>query len=356
MCAWSSSDEFFERLFTQDLEEIEYVHHPSDEVLRVYLSGHLSRAWREPEALLSRLEEGAPRGWHHQEVSAHVFTCRSCRERAYVLQAEASPKHSIWARIDEVVQVLRERLAPVPRPALATMAVEFVLIVGLVGLLFLQPTPLFPKPAVPAAGTAASAAMERRSLPQAPALEMAGFPLPVAQALQTLTQDPNPESRLAAAQSLESYANLQLVEPLVHVWEKEKTPPVRQALFRVISFSFVRTRDQFSSAAQMYERIREQHAQEFQFSFNLGFDLGGLWQDLSVFRVEAQYPSALALCVSQPDLSLEQLSNLVSEFGGVLVIDRSLPMGSFRLRLPLTVGAEQTLSRLQSQAGIVCQR
>ena len=209
----SSRDEFFQKLFTQDLEEIKHVHHPEEEVLRVYLRGYLSREWRDPDSLLSKLKGGDLSEWRHQEVSAHLLTCESCRQRAHTLQAETSRSGTFWVAVSEWTSTLRQRLNPVPRPALATIAVEFAVIVGLVGVLFLQPAPLFTKSA--ALGGITSAVAERRSPSPAsttsennPTLEMAGvFPLPVTQAMQTLSQDPNPDSRVAAVQSLKSYAD-----------------------------------------------------------------------------------------------------------------------------------------------------
>lgn len=351
MREWSSQEEFFRKLFVADLEEIEYVHHPSDEVLRAYLSGYLSRQWRDPESLLSRMKGGSPGEWRHQEASAHLLTCGPCRERAHVLQAEMSEQHSLWKRLDQWLTLLRERLAPVPRPALATMAVEFVVIVGLVGLLFFQPTPLFTRSTTLGGAVTTASAIPERSL------EMAGvLPLLAAQAMQTLKQDPNPQTRLAAAQSLEPYAGLQLVEPLVQVLDSEQYQPVRQVLVRVISSSFVRTKDQFTTASQMYERIRVRYAQDFQILFQLGFDLEGLGQEVLALHVGVQYPSYEVLCASRSDMTLGQLSSLAAQFGGVLVIDRSLSTGSFRLRLPVTLGAVRTLDQMKSQLGIVCGR
>lgn len=361
----SSRDEFFQKIFACDLEEIEYVHHPSDEVLQVYLRGYLSREWRDPDSLLSKLKSGDLGAWRHQEVSAHLLTCGSCRQRAHALQGEISHSSAFWTAMSEWMSTLWGRLSPIPRPALATIAVEFAIIVGLVGVLFLQPAPLFTKSA--ALGGLTSAVAERRSLPQAPTtsennptLEMAGvFPLPVTQAMQTLSQDPNPDSRLAAVRSLKSYTDYRLVEPLSQVFEREQHPEVRQAIAQTLTIIWTNSENQFSTMARTLERIREQHHQEFQevegFQLNISIDLGGIWQSLRSLRTEARYPYEM-LCSSQPELTLGQLTGLASELDGVLVIDRSLSRGDFRLRLPLTLGAVRTIDQLESQLGVVCRK
>ncbi len=360
----SSRDEFFEKLFARDVSELEYVHHPSEEVLRVYLRGYLSREWRDPDSLLSKLQGEAVEEWRHQEVSAHVLTCGRCRQRAHELQTEMSPQGTFWPALQGWLAALPERLAPVPRPALATMAVEFAIIVGLIGVLFFQPAPLFTKSA--ALGGVTSTVTDRHALPPTnapatpqdpPTLEAAGFlPLPVTQAMQTLNQDPNPESRLAAVQSLKPYADIRLVEPLSQVLDREQHPQVRQAIVQTITFIWGKSEDQFTSVAQMMQRLRERHRIDFDaFQISIDIDLDQLRQDLNALRTRVQYPYE-TLCTSRPELTLGQLSGLASEFDGVLVIDRSLATGSFRLRLPLTLGAVRTIDQLESQLGIICRK
>jgi hypothetical protein len=352
---WRKQDQFFQRLFSQDPMDLEHAHHPSDEVLRAYLRGYASRRWRDPESLLSKLTGKHLDEWRHPEISAHVLTCGACRQRTRVLQREEVSQRTVWTAVDEWVTDVRRRWRPVPRPAWTTMAVQFVLIVALAGMLFLQPAPFFPRPArESAASTVTRGQSPPQAAPPGPTLEMASFlPLPVTQAMQTLDQDPNPERRMAAAQSLRSYADVRLVEPLTQVFEREGHPQVRRVIAETLTIIWDLSEDQFTSSARTLERIRERHVQEFGFSVSFGFNLED--QGLQALRIEFQYPYE-TLCASRPDLTLEQLSEVLSEFEGVLVVDRSISAGGFRLRLPRTLGAMRTLDQLESQLGIVCRK
>ncbi len=73
--------QFFKELFPE-LKPIEYVNHPSDEVLQDYLAGRLSNQWRlDDPQMVERLMQGELNDWQRTEVSAHLLTCEPCSQK-----------------------------------------------------------------------------------------------------------------------------------------------------------------------------------------------------------------------------------------------------------------------------------
>jgi len=331
----------FEELFSRDVEMPHHAHHPPKEVLRCYLSGRLSRSWRGPERLLSD-----PQGeWRHQEVSAHLISCRRCREEFHTLKAS---KFKLWRQhIWSAGRALRGRLAQVPRPALATIAVQSLIIAALTALLFVQPAPLFPQPEeVPPAAAVAGASEEA-----APAeVGEAALPEPLAQAIQTLTEDPNPQVRLSAAKRLRQWSDPRLVELLTQVYERERHPEVRDVLAQTLSSIWTHTEGQYINVARSLRRLLEREHQG-PLSLRMDIDLGRILSELDELRLELKFPRTL-ICTGRPDLTLEELSMLASQLDGRILIDHSLGRGSFRIRL---MGQEHMPSALISKLKLSCQ-
>jgi len=74
-------EEFFKELFNP-LKPIEYLSHPADEILRAYLAGRLSNAWRlDNPQMVEQLMQGKLDDWQRAEVSAHVLTCLPCAKK-----------------------------------------------------------------------------------------------------------------------------------------------------------------------------------------------------------------------------------------------------------------------------------
>ncbi len=337
---WGSSmDSFFGQLFAQDLESIDPVHHPTDEVLRAYLKGQLGKDWHYPEELWQGFSSHELRTWPHREASAHLLICERCRDRVRLLQLEEEGRRTLWTSLRAWLADLQEQLRPIPRPALVTLAVQSFVIVGLMGLLFFQPTPL--------PGTSSQGAGTPKN--------MAGvLPSFASQAIETIKQDPNPKNRLQALQLLQQYQDPRLVEPLTEVLDKEPHPQVRQAIAQTLFSILITTESQYFTLRQTIQRTREKHSQEFGFFFQVGIgDLRQFLRGLSELQTEMPYPVEI-FCQGRPDLQLGQLIQLASELDGVLVIDRFVSTGSFRLRLPPTLGGVQTIQQLESRLGIVC--
>lgn len=335
-------DEFFEELFGHELKALDYAHHPDDEVLKAYLRGRLKRAWRPPESLMAQLGE-----WHHREVSAHLLTCPSCRRRIEVLAGERSSRR---ARLAEVRTLFQERIAAVPRAALATIAVQSLVILGLFGLLLLQPGYPLSKRApeeiaeAPVAPQEAEGPVAAESLPQ-PALE----------AIETLNSSPDPQVRLAAAQQLQQWARPQLAEPLTQVYERESHPKVKEALAQALSSIWAHTEGQTLTVAQTLKRIRDKSRQDFDFlRSRFGLDIEKVLDELNELHSGLWYPR-IFYCFAQGDLTLNQLSELASRINSRLLIDRSFSPGSFQLRLPPGGEATLIIDQLRSQLGISCQ-
>jgi len=338
-------DEFFEELFGYELEALEYAHHPDDEVLSAYLRGRLRKAWQPPESPMARSGE-----WRHREVSVHLLTCPSCRRRMEALK-EARERLSRWAWAAKVRTLFQERVAAVPRAALATIAVESLIILGLFGLLLLQAgVPLLKR--APADITTAPTASQESEEPVA----AESLPQPALQAIETLNSSPDPQVRLAAAEQLQQWASPQLVEPLTQVYERESHPKVKEALAQTLSSIWAHTEGQTLTVARALQRFREKSRQDFDFlRSRFGLDIEKVLDELNELHSGLWYPRTFH-CFAQGDLTLNQLSELTSQINGRLLIDRSFSPGSFQLRLPPSSEMTRIIDRLRSQLGISCQR
>jgi hypothetical protein len=79
---------FFRELF-QKPAEMEYSYHPSERVLRAYLSGALGDEWHFDQEFLPKLRRADLDGdWGLSEVSIHLLTCDHCSARVAQLRAE----------------------------------------------------------------------------------------------------------------------------------------------------------------------------------------------------------------------------------------------------------------------------
>ncbi|MFN4219129.1 MAG: anti-sigma factor family protein [Candidatus Bipolaricaulia bacterium] len=115
------------------LEEIAYSSHPSEGVLREYSGGRLTRSGSFD---IVGLQSGSMARWHRAEITAHLLTCRRCAQLVAELRREPSRLHVFIQRLSP----LRE---PVPAFARAVMLAQFVIILGLVGVIYFKPAPFF---------------------------------------------------------------------------------------------------------------------------------------------------------------------------------------------------------------------
>ncbi|MDW8031540.1 MAG: hypothetical protein RMJ29_06985 [Candidatus Bipolaricaulota bacterium] len=142
-------------ILASSLEPIPYSSHPSNAVLRDYIRGRLGRAG---SFELAGLQAGSLAHWHRAEVTAHLLTCQRCAHLVAELRQELAPQKTIIRR-------LLPRIEPVPAFARAVIFAQFVLILGLIGVIYFKPAPFF-SPLSPTAAIIPSSGMNKSS--QAP--------------------------------------------------------------------------------------------------------------------------------------------------------------------------------------------
>lgn len=392
----SSADEFFSRIFSHSpelssrdvAERLGGGGHPPEGVLRAYAAGRLVPDWPDPEQLL-REQEGA---WGYRKVSVHVLRCGRCRVRLRTLgtaQARVPVPRSERGAFRGLRRWLQEAAQPVPRPALATIALQSLIIVGLVGLLLWQPEPLFRatpggntptlRPLPPAdseAGSDTDFGLEPAS-PASPAVSRVGetsegtseepwadlplseeafYPPEIRRAIETVRTVPDPNVRLSALKLLQRYPDPLLVEHLSRLYEREEHPQVREEMARTIALIISRTDRGLSQVVQILPKMR-QHTPQIPWLQKIEKDLAELQRRLSEsfqITVEIRYPQTLR-CTARTDLTLRQLMMIVSDLDGTIVLDRSLTTRRFRMQLPLpTAERAEALQRLEG-LGIVCE-
>ncbi len=152
------------------IEQFIYEEHPSDETLRRYISGELGHGG---QFSITALERG--RLSTRAEVTAHLLTCARCAQLVARGRTESRTrpktfKESLnWG-------AMRRQWQHLPRPARALMTAQFALILGLTGLLYFKPAPLFTYPpslenpvattVLPPAKTSQKTSSPERSVPQ----------------------------------------------------------------------------------------------------------------------------------------------------------------------------------------------
>lgn len=328
-------DVLFEELFSRDPESIHHETHPSEGLLRAYLKGG-SRAG---------LGFGGSHRWPRQEMTAHLLTCARCRARFEALRETVPQTLPLQTALHRIATSLGERLRPVPRPAIATIAAQFVVIVGLAGLLFYGSLP----PAAQPAGTEsrASATVESE------AGTADALPESASQAIQVLAEDPDPQVRLAAAEQLSRWADPGLVQPLTDLYEREPHPRVRQAIEQALSSIWSNMGTRYPTAIQAVQELRQRHGTQLELFERITQQMDRLFAGFSSFSADAGYPGRL-VCTASSDLTLAQLRRLSVELGGMMIVDRSSASGSFQMRLPFSANVGSTLRRLESEMGLRC--
>lgn len=149
-------DGILKDLFSSDLEPISHRNHPGDDVLIDYLKGRLNKGWSEAESLLQQIRsENAGDVWQRNEVTAHLLTCVRCQNQIAILRetTEEAGKETNTSLMERLWAGFESLLSPIPRPAVATMAIQSVIIVGLGALLLSQPAFLENNTALISSGT-----------------------------------------------------------------------------------------------------------------------------------------------------------------------------------------------------------
>lgn len=130
--AMSERDQLKE-IIQAPLGEIAYSSHPSEGILRDYIAGRLES---KQGFDVVGLRSGNLTQWHRAEVTTHLLTCRRCAQRVTELRSEPSQLRAFLERLIP----LRE---PVPAFARVVMLAQFVIIIGLVGVIYFKPAPFF---------------------------------------------------------------------------------------------------------------------------------------------------------------------------------------------------------------------
>ncbi|MGQ9476982.1 MAG: hypothetical protein ACUVRH_00565 [Candidatus Bipolaricaulia bacterium] len=155
MSRWSSlrqrfeemDEEFFRDLFRKPAE-VEYDYHPSERVLRAYLSGELRDEWHFDREFLPKLRRADLNGdWGLSEVSLHLLTCSHCAARVAQLRAEeaqalALEKEEGVSLLSRLQALVRSWLKPSPglgEPWGREWPAEQPIGVGILGFLPLAP-------------------------------------------------------------------------------------------------------------------------------------------------------------------------------------------------------------------------
>lgn len=115
--------------------EIAYSSHPDEGVLRDYIAGRLRTGGSFD---VVGLQLGNVTRWHRAEVTAHLLTCPRCAQLLAELRREPAP-----SQLKTLLQRLFSRREPVPAFARAVMIAQFVVIVGLIGVIYFKPAPFF---------------------------------------------------------------------------------------------------------------------------------------------------------------------------------------------------------------------
>ncbi len=128
-----SERDHLREIIGRPLGDIAYSSHPSKGVLRDYIAGRLkgSRGFD-----VAGLQSGDLMRWHRAEVTAHLLTCRRCAQLVTELRHEPS-------RLSTFLQRLSPAREPVPAFARVVMLAQFVIIMGLVGIIYFKPAPFF---------------------------------------------------------------------------------------------------------------------------------------------------------------------------------------------------------------------
>lgn len=124
------------QIIESPLKPLPYLSHPSDAILRDYVHGRLSQGG---SLDVAGLQGGSMTTWHRAEVTAHLLTCPRCAQLVLEWRREPAP-----SSLRALLRSIRSQREPVPAFARAVMLVQFVIIVGLVGIIYFKPAPFFP--------------------------------------------------------------------------------------------------------------------------------------------------------------------------------------------------------------------
>lgn len=159
-------------IMEKPLESLPYSSHPSDAILRDYSHGRLGQS---SSFDVAGLQAGNLARWHRAEVTAHLLTCRRCAQIVTQMRAEPSQRRAL-------LDWLLPSREPVPAFARLVMLAQFVIIMGLVGIIYFKPAPFFsslsPTASVIPSSGIAKTSQQAPSAPHPQALEQSSDPIP----------------------------------------------------------------------------------------------------------------------------------------------------------------------------------
>jgi hypothetical protein len=337
----------FEELFSERLEPIRYDQHPSDDAFLSYLRGKLPKGWRSPDLYLQEAKSTeVVSTWQQNEMTAHIITCIRCRQRVELLRENLSQHQGVVSWLDRALSAMRDQLSPVPRPALVTMAAQFVAIVGLGAWILFQPASLTTAASLQGASIVASSQMP--TLPE---------PGPVfnpdeLHSVSTMS----PQDRLDTARKLKSLTDPRYIAPLGSWLATEDDAQVQKELVEVVGIQLNSARDQIAALVQMFDQLERKMqmegdfpsaSAEFKQNFNDLFSKVQNFQSFGVSQPEV-------LCALTGSLSLSQIQKAAKDADAKLIFDGTSPAGSFRLGLP-AMNSGQALQQLESQLNLNCE-
>lgn len=366
------SNDVFTTLFGDELSDVDAAGHPSDEILRSYRAHRAGSGRLDPETWLAQAEGQSDAGnWSRQAISAHLMTCRACREHYYQLKAAPS-SISLGERLGEWRRSLSELFAPTPRPAMVAIATQSVVIVGLAAVLLTGVLGANPsRPSADVAETAAapsrpqfeaervspSAPMDRAESADRAAAADTALPDPIEQRIQVLSNSGDPEARLVAARELQNWSDPSLVPELTRIYQQESHPQVQEALNRTINAIMSNMASQYDSAMRAireFEGSSGLHASELM--DQVGRQLSQFFSEsgsIPAGGTSSDYSGALT-CTASEALTLSQLRRISQDLGGMMVVDSSSPENGFRMRLPFSAGMAEGLRQLEDEMDLRC--
>jgi len=370
-------NEFFTTLFGDDPGEIEAASHPPRDVLRAYRADRAGSGRLDPEAWLAHVKgESEDTSWSRQALTAHLMTCHACRERYRQLASAPQPTTTSPVRwVREMAAAVRAAFRPMPRPATVTIAAQSLVIVGLAAALLAGPLGL--NQADEASPVEAQTSSTAPTAPQGEADDSAaGAPAEPSPSesgqvaatdsreqgalddhMRVLSNSDDPDARLVAARELQDRSDPSLVPELTRLYREESHEEVKQELNRAIDAVMSNMATQYDSALQAIREIEGSAGrQASELMGEVERRLGQFFSEAgpsSPTQGASTYDGSL-VCTASTGLSLAQMRRLSSDLGGIMVVDDALPSESFRMRLPLSAGLNETLRGLEDEMDLRC--
>lgn len=329
-----SERDWLKEIIGTPLTSISYESHPADDVLRDYIQGRLDRSGPLDTA---GLRAGNLTIWHRTGVTAHLLTCRRCVNLVAELRAAPSgtPAPNWLKAFFDRLLLKREA---VPALARSIMVAQFVIIVGLVGVIYFKPVPLFP-PQNPVASIlpppeATKPQLQSPQLPQSPQPQEMALPSPtpsndpIPQLIQTL-QSTDVETQIQAAEALGRAEDPRAVEALT-VALGGNDPRLRETASRALEQIWQRTETRYQQIQRAFNDLRARGE-------SLQFFITDLLEDIPEESEEHNsYPHTVHV-IFREDTPVREIEGLVQSVSGMLVWTDE---GGFVIKIPMAAGKQ----------------